>query len=261
MLVVTFPFLHAPLDDTYEYRFVHRQLGEFWRELGQRFDPTRPGRNESKVLLNHILLRAGPVEMVAYLKQALVAQKGINNREAEAAFLRKLSGRAPGALKELLTAIDSYEAFGRVITCAFDALRHCSSRNGAAPIDASEFAATKSAKVALDALSPSLARVRAHPMLLEWEREQPGLDAALLRFEGVRNGADLFETIVEHHEHVQENKPPNGKRSWFERSPSGKVVVRSGYALDVSPDGPGSYVHEYRIPTFSGFLADLGAYR
>ena len=33
LLVVTFPFLHAPLDDTYPYRFVHRQLEEFWREL------------------------------------------------------------------------------------------------------------------------------------------------------------------------------------------------------------------------------------
>jgi hypothetical protein len=31
--VVTFPFLHAPLDDTYEYRFVHEQLETFWREL------------------------------------------------------------------------------------------------------------------------------------------------------------------------------------------------------------------------------------
>jgi hypothetical protein len=33
LLVVTFPFLHAPLDGTYAYRFVHQQLGEFWREL------------------------------------------------------------------------------------------------------------------------------------------------------------------------------------------------------------------------------------
>jgi hypothetical protein len=33
LLVVTFPFLHAPLDDTYEYRFVHQRLAEFWRGL------------------------------------------------------------------------------------------------------------------------------------------------------------------------------------------------------------------------------------
>jgi len=31
--VVTFPFLHEPLDDRYEYRFVHEELGKFWREL------------------------------------------------------------------------------------------------------------------------------------------------------------------------------------------------------------------------------------
>ena len=33
LLVVTFPFLHASLDDSYPYRFAHRQLEEFWREL------------------------------------------------------------------------------------------------------------------------------------------------------------------------------------------------------------------------------------
>jgi tetratricopeptide (TPR) repeat protein len=33
LLVVTFPFLHRPLDEGYEYRFVHQQLGECWRAL------------------------------------------------------------------------------------------------------------------------------------------------------------------------------------------------------------------------------------
>ncbi len=30
---VTFPFLHAPLDNQYEYRFVHDELAKFWRAL------------------------------------------------------------------------------------------------------------------------------------------------------------------------------------------------------------------------------------
>jgi lysophospholipase L1-like esterase len=33
LLVVTFPFLHEPLDDTYAFRFVHEELGKFWRDL------------------------------------------------------------------------------------------------------------------------------------------------------------------------------------------------------------------------------------
>ena len=73
--------------------------------------------------------------------------------------------------------------------------------------------------------------------------------------------ADLFDAVLNHHEQVQGNKPPNGKRSWFERASGGKVVVRSGYSLYEPAEDPGDYVHEYRIPTFSGFLADLGAFR
>ena len=51
-----------------------RQAGEFWRDLAQRFDPARPGRNERKVLLSRILSRAGPVDMIKRVTEALVAQ-------------------------------------------------------------------------------------------------------------------------------------------------------------------------------------------
>jgi hypothetical protein len=237
------------------------QAGEFWRDLAQRFDPGRPGRNEAKALLDRILLRAGPVDMIARMHEALVAQGGVNNREGEAPFLRKLSGRAPADLKQLLTAIDAYESFGRAITDAFNGLRYCASINGGASVDAKAFSASKAAKTALEALGLSFARIRAHPTLLEWERDQTGLVQALERFEGVRNGADLFDAVLDYHEQVQGNKPPNGKRAWFERAPRAKVVVRSGYSLYEPPEGQGGYVHEYRIPTFSRFLADLGAFR
>jgi hypothetical protein len=237
------------------------QTKEFWHELVRRLDPARPGRNEEKVLLGHILSRAGPVDMIARVCNALVAQGGAPNREDEAPFLRKLSSRAPADLKQLLTAIDAYEAFGRAITDAFNTLRHCASINGGAAVDAEVFSRAKAAKIALEALEPGIARIRMHPTLLEWERDQTGLVQALERFEGVRNCADLFEAILSYHEQIQGNKPPNGKRSWFERAPRGKVVVRSGYSLYEPVEGQSEYVHEYRIPTFSRFLSDLGAFR
>jgi hypothetical protein len=98
-------------------------------------------------------------------------------------------------------------------------------------------------------------------MLLEWERDQKGLAQAVERFDGVRAGEDLFDAVLNHHEHVQRDKPPNGKRLWFERGAGDKVVLRSGYTLNEPPDEEGGYVHEYRIPTFSRFLGDLGALR
>ena len=62
------------------------QAGEIWRDLAQRFDPGRPGRDEKKVLLGRILSRAGPVEMIARVHEALVAQGGVSEREDRAPF-------------------------------------------------------------------------------------------------------------------------------------------------------------------------------
>jgi hypothetical protein len=237
------------------------QSGEFWRDLARRLDPIAPGRNERKVLLNRIVSLAGPLEMIAHLKAGIIAQGGVSERKDEASFLREIGDNAPADLKQLLTAIDAYEAFGRAITDAFDSLRYCASSNGGAPVDAGEFSSTKLAKSALAALGKSLLRIHAHPTLLEWERDQKGLAQAVERFDGVRTCADLFEAVLNHHEHVQRDKPPNGKRLWFERGTGDKVVLRSGYTLSEPPDEDGDYVHEYRIPTFSRFLGDLGALR
>ncbi|GAC1558752.1 MAG: hypothetical protein NVS2B5_21630 [Beijerinckiaceae bacterium] len=199
--------------------------------------------------------------MVARLKDALITRGGVSERRDEAPFLRKLSDGAPADLKQLLTAIDAYEAFGRAITDAFDGLRHCAAVNGGAAVDANSFSSTKAAKSALVALGPSVARVRSHPTLLEWEREQNGLVQAVECFEAVRSGPDLFNAVLAHHEYVQGNKAPNGRRTWYERGLRGKVVVRAGYVLPEPPDDDAGYVHEYRAPTFSRFLGDLGALR
>ena len=145
----------------------------------------RPAATKERYLLDRILSLAGPVEMIARLKEALVAQGGISEREDEAPFLRKLTANAPPDLKLLLTAIDAYEAFARAITDAFDGLRYCASSHGGAPVDAEDFSSAKAAKSALAALGPSLARIRAHPTLLEWERDQKGLAQAVDRFDGV----------------------------------------------------------------------------
>ncbi|PWU07936.1 MAG: hypothetical protein C5B50_30515 [Verrucomicrobia bacterium] len=34
MLAATFPFVHKPLEASYEYRFVHERLAQFWRDRG-----------------------------------------------------------------------------------------------------------------------------------------------------------------------------------------------------------------------------------
>nr|RAV90617.1 hypothetical protein DBT45_10465 [Aerococcus tenax] len=187
----------------------------------------------------------------------LITAGGVGDREGEAPFLRKMTRSAPHDVKLLLTAIDAYETFSRVLTNAFDGLRYCASCNGGAPVDAEDFFSVETAKSVFTDLEPSLKKIRSHPTLLEWEGDQNGLAQAVDRFSGVQSCGDLFDAILSHHEYVQREKPPNGKRSWFEHSLRGKVVLRAGYELPEMPAETG-YVHEYRIRTFSRFMTELG---
>jgi hypothetical protein len=234
------------------------QSMEFWRELAVRLDPLLPGNHERKVLLNRIASFSGPPELITLLKNAVIARGGVGERKDEAPFIRKLSKSASTDLNQLLTAIDAYEGFGRSITNAFDGLRYCATSNGGAPVDVTEFSNSKAAKSALATLSPSLARIRSHPTLLEWDKN--GLAQGVERFEDVRTLGDLFAATLNQHEQIQRDKAPNGKRPWFERATRGKVLLRSGYTLGEPPDTQADYVHEYRIPTFSNFLGELKAF-
>ena len=172
------------------------QPSQFWRDLTSRLHPSKPGCNEKKVLLNRILSRAGPVEMIVALKEALIAQRGVSTRDEEAGFLRTLATKAPPDLKQLLTAIDAYEDFARAITDAFDGLRHCATIRGRAPVEAQDFASVEATKVALAALARSLQRIHSHPTLLEWERERKELAQAVELFDGVRNASNSFDAVL-----------------------------------------------------------------
>src|SRR5260370_40454475 len=143
------------------------------------------------------------------MKEAIIVQGRDNERKDEDPFHSDISDNVAADLKQLLTAIDAYEAFGRAITDAFDGLRYCASSNGGAPVNAGDFSSTKAAKSALAALGTSLLRIHAHPTLLEWERDQKGLAQAVERFDGVRTSGDLFDAVLNHHEHVQRDRPPH----------------------------------------------------
>jgi hypothetical protein len=76
-------------------------------------------------------------------------------------------------------------------------------------------------------------------------------------FDGVRDAETLFHTLLARHEAVQREKPPAGKRSWFERTSDGGAVVRPPYRLLERPDQSTRYVHGYRMNNVAGFVDDL----
>lgn len=77
-------------------------------------------------------------------------------------------------------------------------------------------------------------------------------------FEKAVSVPDWINLLFEHHETTQKNKPPNGKRPWFERTNDSRFLIYPGNRRDESPTGEDLYVHYYRTTPLVSFLKDLG---
>jgi hypothetical protein len=178
----------------------------------------------------------------------------------EADFLRTLTRNAPIALKTTLEQIDAYESLCRPLRDTLDWMRWSHGERGT-PIDRAGFGKTTQSAVYLDMLLRGVARVASMEAL---HMRHPEVRTLLERFGEVRSADELFDRVIEHHHLVQRDKPPSGKRPWFEPAGRGaQYVVRPAYVLDAAPPTRKSadrapYVHEYRIPTLSRFLRDIG---
>jgi hypothetical protein len=234
-----------------------------WETLTRHLDPATAGAREADCI-HRRLLRADlrqnsrdPLatamrgEFLDHLERHAVAITRIGD---EAEFLRSLKGEASTDLCERLEAIDAYEGLCRPLESAFRLLLHLSTRAGGTPVDLADFRAeptTDELAGRLPAAVDRLARALKGTSYLEEVRD------LLARCEGVGDASALYHTIVDHHEAAQLAKPPDGKRTWFERVGAG-IVVRPQYAHPDPPRTDDSYVHWYRTGTASTFLRDLG---
>ena len=80
--------------------------------------------------------------------------------------------------------------------------------------------------------------------------------ARFTRFEESLEPSSFFETLIAHHEQIQRQKKPRGKRSWFDRAGDG-VVVRTPYRRWEPPEASERFVHPYRLRAMLQFLGDL----
>jgi hypothetical protein len=81
------------------------------------------------------------------------------------------------------------------------------------------------------------------------------VEGVLGEFAIKRSPADLVELAFEHHERIQAQKPPNGKRPWFEPLRHG-WVVRSPYSKADQPKLGQWFVHPVRVAPLWRFLED-----
>jgi hypothetical protein len=229
----------------------------FSQLIASHLDPSNPGRREQQLLKELIEDRAGERDEVRFTMTALAKRLAPLEPLDEAEFLRSLQGSAPGHLGATLGAIDTYEEFCRPLTDAFNWLRYLASENPHHGVSAENFLKQAPAEALTRRLTMAIDRASDNELLANlW----PERFDVLTRLREAKRPCDLLEVMIDHHSEVQRNKPPDGKRAWIEESSRGQLMIRPAYRLEDPPADNLPYVHEYRMPTLSRFLADLGAF-
>ena len=172
-------------------------------------------------------------------------------------MLRSIRPQAPVRLATTLKAIDDYEEFCRPLTDAFSWLRFLASENPHQGVSADQFLKQAPVEGLTRRLKLAMDLTMENEVLTElW----PERSEVMARVREIQRPADLLDALIDHHSEVQRHKPPDGKRAWIEETSRRRLLVRAAYRLERAPADNLPYVHEYRLPTLSRFLADLGAF-
>lgn len=215
--------------------------------LARSLVPNDAGRQERRVLRS--LIMSGDHELRAELAQIVEPLDG-----DEATVLRHARPKCSKALGTVVDAVIAYEELAACIDRAFRTLCEASHSLGTQPLTPALAAGLPAVKSAAGEL----------PRLFERAQERlapigPDLAPDLVSRLGdlaVRQPADdLARSLFDHHQKVQENKLPSGKRPWFEPYKDG-YVVRAPYARPAPPDGTGAFVHPVRVAALRRFMVE-----
>lgn len=173
---------------------------------------------------------------------------------AEREFHLALRNKANENLAQVLDAIARFEDFGACLMDSFDELRRLLSPETRlvelAPLAANDRVISGAAGKAPAAYAAAESALEAIGLS---DRFTPTFGA----FSSSLDPAHFAETLLEHHQRVQKNKPPAGKLSWFDVE-TGKVGVRPLYRLDSAPRDSDGYLYAYRGTTLHRFVAAIG---
>jgi len=228
-----------------------------WRFFNDYLLPDKPGRDEGRLLWELLVNDSGGTRGEVYQlmrKPQIIA--GFLHRaglDEEAQLLNRMKRHASQKLDVCLSAIESYEKLCRILQNGFDWIRYISGCQADKPThmaDCSKNIAPLATKLrsAIKKTQPAIAALNSG---LDTE-----LDQLVAAFSHVRDSNDFFEALLTRHKNVQDNKPPEGKRQWFERTRDGGAIIRA-FRLDDEPDGENYYVHRYRLAAVAAFVANL----
>lgn len=244
---------------------VKREIAEVPKDLRQRIvrhlHPLEPGTSERAALWRG-LTQSDPMrrEYAELLTSAEGQHTWSECGGSESKYQRWAQRHASGSLSQLLSAIRAFEQFARALFDAFEEIRwRMTSEQSAVDKDwlgAGE--AVVSAHRDIKALYEQALRglEKIDPLLYRRTENAFGWVAE------AASSAALAAGILLHHEKTQKAKPPNGKRSWFDRFADGRTAIRPGYVFEGDfTMAATEFVHAYRTRPIWSFAEDLGVIR
>lgn len=220
-------------------------------ELLRAFRPDAVGTRERRVLRELLFDPGEPVR-----REVLEGLAALGPGAPENDLVDILRRKASRDLEVRLEAIRRFETMAQLLTRALRRITFLSSQLGTRPL-APDRARSDRELVEIATMLPGATRragaaLDAAGMLLPLELFR----ARFTRFEESLTPSSFFETLIAHHEQIQRQKKPRGKRSWFDRAGDG-VVVRTPYRTWEPPEASERFVHPYRLRAMLQFLGDL----
>jgi hypothetical protein len=247
--------LRSAVEEGLAAGYTSRSAGwQGWSVLARHLPPADAGPKEAAYLLR--VLRdpeAAPRGEVFELLGEVGAESDASEQELTQTLLIP---KASANLAVRLKAIVAYEYVCGVLEEAFDWIRYLSTYSRDRPIGAdifaqdgrgSELAAELPRVIATAEQALAVAPVNVQQMFAQLAKA----------FDGVRDAQGLFEATLGRHQDVQQAKPPEGKRSWFDRDAKGATFVRVPYRVTERPESEHVWARPYRISAALSFLDDL----
>jgi hypothetical protein len=244
--------LQKAVDDGLASGCTSRQSSwQGWQWLSDNLMPATISRAEADLISRHL----GQGDDIRGEIFRLLRKVRGEKYEAVAVY-ETLIPQASSELRCRLEAIARFEELATIVEDSFDWIRHISTSAGARAIGVGEFARNANVKRLLEKL-PKAMHASDEAIANEPKQIEELYSAFVTSFGKVSSAEDLFESLLARHESVQRAKPPEGKRSWFERDPAGATIVRIQYRLPKPPSQNAWWRRPYRIDAARSFLTDF----
>lgn len=253
--------LRSAVDDGLANGYVHRSGGwQGWQFFADHLTPVNIGKGEAEIFRGIMVDARG--ETRGELFNLLGKYRASNDGEFvnESAVAHALLGEASRDLAVRLKAIFAFEQFAVSAETAFDLIRYLSSQNPTKALSAPDYVSDRVVTKIAAQLPRHLAKAAS---AVEMAPPKVAHEFSLLErdFESVKTANDLYAAVLERHAQVQKEKPPEGKREWFEHAADGGVMVRTQFRLGERPELHDGWNRPYRLRALRSFCSDLGTRR